>query len=62
MKKTRPKKDHGYYCDVCGRFVCRYLQDYNANFIYVQVGEELKDKDVCHYCAKLIAEAVLDEF
>ncbi len=62
MKKSSPKKDYGYYCDLCGKFVCKYLAEYNGNFIFVQVGKNLKEKDICYDCARLIAEGVLDEF
>lgn len=62
MKKTIPKEEYGYYCDLCGRFVCKYLAEYNGNFIYVQVGNDLVDKDICNDCARLVAEGVLDEF
>lgn len=59
MKKT----NKGYFCDVCGKKICKCLADLKScGAIFVQVGKNLDEKDICYECAKEIAEAVLDEF
>jgi len=60
MKKTKPRKDYGYYCDLCNRKICKYGLDFDGNGINIGcVGEE---KDICNDCAKEIAEEVVDAF
>lgn len=73
MKKSKPKEEYGYYCDLCGSKICKYSLDLNrcgAIFVTVEkvvgIGKneirDLVEKDICHNCAKLIAEEVVDEF
>lgn len=73
MRKTKPKKEYGYYCDLCGNKICKYEKDfYSCGGLNVSVdvdykinGHERKDlvaKDICHDCAKIIAEEVVGEF
>lgn len=51
------------FCSLCGEMICKYKMDFRAcGGIYVQVGEKLINKELCHDCAKEIAEAVLDKF
>ena len=28
MKRTNPKKEYGWYCDLCGEKICKYSKDY----------------------------------
>lgn len=66
MKKTKPKKEYGYYCDICDQMICKYVSDFKAcgglyvHFDAVTNGEPCKE--ICKSCARNIAEAVLDEF
>lgn len=73
MRKTKPKKEYGYYCDLCGNRICKYEKDfYSCGGLSVEVvvkietrGNKIRDlvgKDICHDCAKLIAEEVVSEF
>ena len=51
------------YCVLCNEMICKYEQDWeDSGGISVQVGEDLVPKDICHDCAKQIAEEVLEEF
>lgn len=63
MKITK-KKEYGYYCDLCGRKICKYLADFiSSGGINIYVGKPFdKSKDICHDCARETAEAVLDKF
>ena len=50
-------------CILCGELICKYVKDFKVSgALSVQVGKNLECKDICHDCAKTIAEEVLDEF
>ena len=50
--------------DALWELICKYAQDFaSCGGINIQVGKNLDiEKDICHSCAKLIAEEVLDTF
>lgn len=60
MKNTK-KKEYGYYCDLCGKKICKYFADFIPSGA-IQIGNLDEEKDICHDCAKEIAEAVIDKF
>ena len=67
MRKNKPKKEYGYYCDVCGRKICKYLLDFkNCGGLWVsvwdpnQIDRVMQDKEICEDCAKNIMEELLD--
>ena len=59
VKVTKPKEAYGYYCDLCGKKICKYSLDFRkcGGVTCGCVGEE---KEVCHDCAKMIMEDLLD--
>ena len=69
VKKTKPKKDYGYYCDLCGKKICKYQLDFQScGGIYVGLPHKPTDKleveyvELCSECCKEIAQEVLDAF
>lgn len=63
MRKLKPKKDIGYYCDLCGLFICKYVMDLKGTgVIYIKVPDSLQEKHVCRDCAKEIAEEIIDDY
>ena len=70
MKKTKPKSEYGYYCDLCGEIICKYLQDFRAcggmaTMRSIHKGHGVIDHvefDVCHDCAVEIAQGVIDGY
>ena len=50
-----------YNCKLCGEGICKYIKDFTASGgLSVQVGKDLKGKDVCQECAKNVMEELLD--
>ena len=73
MKKTKPRADRGYYCDLCKEMICKYALDWNAcggiiitRAFHVTAGKHSvvnhKDFEICQECARDIAQGVLDEY
>lgn len=50
-------------CELCGQVICKYEIDFKeSGGMGVEVGPDLVCKDLCHDCAKEVAEAVLEDF
>ena len=67
MKKTKPRSEAGYYCDLCNVKLCKTSQELRKQrelrkCIFVQIGNDLEVKDICHDCAKEIAVEVIDDY
>jgi len=73
MKITKPKKDYGYYCDLCKQKICKYSLDWNQSgainimrAFKVTANKQSvidhKEFEVCYDCAKEIAEGVVDGY
>ena len=67
VKITKPKEKYGYYCDLCGAKICKYSADYrdcwgvNVDvFDPEQIDQVMQNHDICHDCAKVIMEELLD--
>ena len=67
VKITKPKEKYGYYCDLCGTIICKYQADFRDCWgLDISVNnqdkkdEAMQEKDICHDCAKVIMEELLD--
>ena len=64
---NKSKKNYGYYCDVCGRKICKYLLDFKTcgglwvDCSYLIDGKVVNiNKEICEDCGKIIMEELLD--
>ena len=54
------KNKYGYYCDLCGKKICKYSKDFrDCGGVSIGISNK-QNKDVCHDCAKEIMEGLLD--
>ena len=60
MKKTKPKKEYGFYCDLCKKKICKYSLDFRKSGGIDFEDYDRKEHDVCHDCAELIMEELMD--
>lgn len=63
MKKTTPKQDYGYYCDLCGEKICKYSQDFRSCGGHsIEVGKEkIKSVELCESCCGIITLDFIQE-
>ena len=66
-KKTKPKENYGYYCDLCGNKICKYSLDFSScGGHQIPMAHKKTDKqevdyaEICHDCLKVIAEEGVD--
>ncbi len=70
VKKTKPKNEYGYYCDLCGEKICKYALDFRdaGGLVILRAFRKSKDVvdhkefEICPECSKEIAEGVVDAF
>jgi len=67
VKKTKPKKDYGYYCDLCGNQICKYQLDFKlCGGYYIGVSHKKPKKqnieyvEICYDCLKAVMEEGVD--
>ena len=68
VKKTKPKTEYGYYCDLCGNKICKYQLDFRSCGGHSIPLDHKKSSevmimeyaDLCHDCLKNIAEEAID--
>ena len=59
MKKTTPRSEYGFYCDLCGKKICKYALDFRlSGGVCIEVDKYF---EICPECARAITVEWLED-